>query len=60
MSAEKAAGIVAGTAVPVTLALAVTMSCAWRVATALIGSNIIQSAFTGFCPAETMLRRMGS
>jgi len=58
-SAERAVRIVAGTAVLLTLALAVTVSRLWLVATALIGVNLIQSALTGFCPAEAILRRMG-
>ena len=31
----------------------------WLLLTALIGINLIQSAFTGFCPAEKILRLFG-
>jgi len=27
--------------------------------TAFVGLNLFQSSFTGFCPLETMLRRVG-
>ena len=26
---------------------------------AFVGANLLQSAFTGFCPLESILRRMG-
>jgi len=32
---------------------------AWLWLAVFVGVNLIQSAFTGFCPAETLLRRMG-
>jgi hypothetical protein len=27
--------------------------------TAFVGANLLQSAFTGLCPLETLLRRLG-
>lgn len=31
----------------------------WIWLSAFVGANLIQSAFTGFCPAEIVLRKMG-
>jgi hypothetical protein len=31
----------------------------WLLFTAFIGVNLIQSAFTGFCPAANFLRKLG-
>jgi hypothetical protein len=31
----------------------------WLWLTAFVGANLLQSAFTGFCPAETVLKRLG-
>jgi hypothetical protein len=36
-----------------------TVSHHWLWLTAFVGFNLLQSAFTGFCPAERVLRRMG-
>jgi hypothetical protein len=31
----------------------------WLLFTLFVGLNLFQSAFTGFCPLETLLRRLG-
>jgi len=31
----------------------------WLLLTAFVGVNLIQSAFTGFCPAENIFRKLG-
>ncbi len=31
----------------------------WYWLTAFVGANLLQSAFTGFCPLATILRRAG-
>jgi hypothetical protein len=31
----------------------------WALLTVFVGVNLIQSAFTGFCPAESILRKLG-
>lgn len=59
MSVEKGMRVVAGSMVLVSLLLAVLVSQWWLLLTAFVGVNLIQSAFTGICPAETLLRRMG-
>ncbi|MGF1530238.1 MAG: DUF2892 domain-containing protein [Puniceicoccaceae bacterium] len=31
----------------------------WLLFTAFVGLNMIQASFTGFCPAATLLRKLG-
>jgi hypothetical protein len=31
----------------------------WLLFTAFVGLNLVQSAFTGFCPAEKLMKAMG-
>jgi len=59
MKAENAIRILAGTLVLVSLALAHWVNGWWLLLAAFVGANLIQSAFTGFCPAETILQRLG-
>jgi hypothetical protein len=35
------------------------LSANWLWFTAFVGANLLQSAFTGFCPLEIMLKRLG-
>jgi hypothetical protein len=41
------------------LALSQIMSPYWLLLTAFVGANLLQAAFTGFCPAALILKRMG-
>ena len=59
MKLENAIRILAGTLVLVSIALAHWVDERWLLLTAFVGVNLIQSAFTGFCPAEMILRRLG-
>lgn len=59
MSAERALRVVAGTFILLSLALGLWVHPYWFFFTAFVGLNLIQSAFTGFCPAEMLLRRCG-
>ena len=59
MTTENAIRILAGTMVLTSLALAHFINPMWLLLTAFVGVNLIQSAFTGFCPAETILRKLG-
>lgn len=59
MTTENAIRILAGTMILTSLALAHLVSPLWLFLTAFVGVNLIQSAFTGFCTAETVLRRLG-
>ncbi len=49
----------AGTVVLLSVALAHWFSPWWLLLTAFVGLNLLQSAFTGFCPLAIMLRKSG-
>lgn len=59
MKLENAIRALAGTLILVSLALAHFVHPGWIWLTAFVGANLLQSAFTGFCPAETVLRKLG-
>lgn len=59
MKLENAIRILAGTMVLISLALAHWVSQWWLLLAAFVGFNLIQSAFTGFCPAEIILKKLG-
>ncbi len=59
MKLESAIRLLAGTLVLLSLALAHWSHEAWLLLTAFVGINLVQSVFTGFCPAEKILRRLG-
>lgn len=59
MSIESVIRVLAGSMVLLSLALAQFLSPWWLLLTAFVGVNLIQSAFTGFCPPEILLRRLG-
>lgn len=50
--------VLAGTMVLLSVALAHWHSPWWLLLTAFVGVNLIQSAFTGFCPPEMLLRKL--
>jgi len=47
----------AGSLVLASLALGLSQSAYWFLLTAFVGANLLQSAFTGFCPLERLLER---
>jgi hypothetical protein len=64
MTIERIVRIFAGTVVLLSLVLGVEASPLfvhryWLWLTAFVGLNLFQSGFTGFCPLEIALRRMG-
>lgn len=59
MTLEKYVRIIAGTFILISVALAVWVSPWWLIWTALVGVNLIQSAFTNWCLAEKILRKLG-
>ncbi len=59
MTLENSIRVLAGSMVLVSLALAHWVSPWWLLLTAFVGVNLIQSAFTGFCPAEIVLKKLG-
>jgi hypothetical protein len=59
MCVESAVYLMAGTMVLIGTLLAFLVSPWWLLLTAFVGVNLVQSAFTGFCPAEMIFRKMG-
>jgi hypothetical protein len=59
MKMENAIRILAGTLVLLSLSLAHWVSEWWLLLATFVGVNLIQSALTGFCPAEIILRKLG-
>ena len=64
MTVEKAVLAMAGIFILLTLALGtpaspIFHSSYWLWFTAFVGANLLQSAFTGFCPAAMIFKKMG-
>ncbi|MCF7734003.1 MAG: DUF2892 domain-containing protein [Akkermansiaceae bacterium] len=59
MKMENAIRILAGTMVLISISLAHWVNYWWLLLAAFVGCNLIQSALTGFCPAEKILGRLG-
>jgi hypothetical protein len=59
MKLENAIRALAGTLILISLALAHYVSPNWLWFTAFVGANLLQSAFTGFCPAAIAFRKLG-
>lgn len=59
MKTESYIRILAGTLVLLSVALAHFVSSWWLLLAVFVGLNLVQSAFTGFCPAETILHKLG-
>ncbi|HEY9249264.1 MAG TPA: DUF2892 domain-containing protein [Rariglobus sp.] len=51
--------ILAGSMILLSVALAHFVSPWWLLFTCFVALNLIQSAFTGFCPPEWLARRLG-
>ena len=59
MKIESLIRVLAGGMVLLSVALAHFVSPWWLLLTCFVGLNLIQSAFTGFCPAELILHKLG-
>ncbi len=59
MSIDRAVMAFAGLVVLTSLALAQAEGPAWLLLTGFVGLNLIQAAFTGFCPAAMIFKRFG-
>jgi len=59
MTLENAIRILAGSLVLLSVALAHYVHPAWLFLAVFVGLNLIQSALTGFCPAEIVLKKLG-
>ena len=60
MKTENAVRLLAGTLVATSLVLGYVVSQAWHLLAAFVAVNLMQSAFTGICPAEKILKRLGT
>ncbi|MBL0162075.1 MAG: DUF2892 domain-containing protein [Xanthomonadales bacterium] len=49
----------AGSVILLSVALAHFVSPYWLLVTLFVGANLLQSAFTGFCPLAKILRAFG-
>jgi hypothetical protein len=59
MKTESYIRLLAGTLVLLSAALTHFVSSWWLLLAVFVGCNLIQSVFTGFCPAEIILRKLG-
>ncbi len=59
MNLDRAVLGFAGVMVLVSAALTWLASPYWLLLTAFVGLNMLQAAFTGFCPAATILGKVG-
>jgi len=49
----------AGSMILLSVALAWMHSTYWLILAGFVGANLLQSSFTGFCPAAVILKKMG-
>ncbi|MEQ9694352.1 DUF2892 domain-containing protein [Shimia sp. SDUM112013] len=59
MSLDRTVMAFAGFMVLLSVVLTVYVSPLWMWFTVFIGANLIQSAFTGFCPAAIIFKKLG-
>ncbi len=59
MTVERAVRLMAGVVVLLSLALAHYISHYWIWLTVFVGLNLLQSAFTNWCPAMSIFRVVG-
>jgi hypothetical protein len=59
MTIERFILAIAGSFVLLSVLLAVLHNINWLWFTAFVGANMLQAAFTGFCPMATILKKVG-
>ena len=59
MTVERALRLMAGLVVLISVALAHYVSIYWLWLAVFVGLNLLQSAFTNWCPAMSIFRAMG-
>ncbi|SIO53377.1 Protein of unknown function [Rhodovulum sp. ES.010] len=59
MTLDRTVLMFAGFMILLSLALGTWVSGWWYLFTAFIGVNMIQSSFTGFCPAAIVFKKLG-
>ena len=60
MNVDRAVLALAGSLILLSLALAHWAHPAWVWLAVFVGANLLQAAFTGFCPAATIFRKLGA
>ncbi|WP_025675006.1 YgaP family membrane protein [Salinivibrio socompensis] len=59
MTIENAVRVIAGSMVLLSVVLTLTVHSQFVWLTVFMGANLIQSAFTGICPAAFVLKKLG-
>lgn len=59
MNIERSLRLIAGFFVLLSVALGYYANPLWFLFTAFVGLNLLQSAFTNWCPMMTVLRKLG-
>lgn len=59
MTVDRIVMAFAGTMVLLSLALSQLVGPWWLLLAAFVGANLLQAAFTGFCPLAILLKRLG-
>ena len=59
MNIDRAVLAFAGVMILTSLLLACFVSPYWLLLTVFVGLNMLQAAFTGFCPAAMLFRKLG-
>jgi hypothetical protein len=59
MTVDRAVTAFAGFMVLLSVALGYFVSPYWYWLTVFVGANLLQSAFTGFCPAAMIFKKLG-
>ncbi|TAM62021.1 MAG: DUF2892 domain-containing protein [Rhodanobacter sp.] len=59
MNIERTVLAFAGSMILLSLALGHFVSSWWLLLALFVGANLLQSAFTGFCPLAMLLRKLG-
>ncbi|MBN2740424.1 MAG: DUF2892 domain-containing protein [Rhodobacteraceae bacterium] len=59
MNLDRAIFAFAGVMILISVLLSAFVSIYWLWFTAFIGANLLQSAFTGFCPAASIFAKFG-
>lgn len=59
MTVERAVRLMAGVFVLLSVGLGYLVSPYWLLFTAFVGLNLTQSAFTNWCPAMSIFRKLG-
>ena len=59
MSIDRIVIAFAGAVILISLLLSLMQSHYWLFLTAFVGANLLQAAFTGFCPLAIILKKLG-